>query len=187
MITNNENSYIRNIIKAICKTNAFTAAIYLSKLYIIVEKTQLYIINLDGKLNNDLIIGFDNTSLVENPEYILDSNCLDYVLKSASIYISYITDPNNIIYTYPDLKADPNFNEIMSYKSADGGKIYYIDEMNRDVPIMTFGGLFNLNKADRISADIYRTHINGVSLVNFHIYKKRINLNYDMIMRVLNM
>lgn len=184
MITGDENKYIRNIVKAICKTNSFCAAIYGSYLYIIVDKTQLYIVNLEGKLaDNVQMMGFENNSL-ENPEYILDSDCLGFVLKKANEYISRVNN-GNIIYSCNDLKADPLFNEILHLKSAEGAKLYFIDNISSIPPLVSFASLFNLNKDDRISADIFLE--NGIALYYFHIYKKKINLNYDMIMRSLDL
>lgn len=184
MITNNnENQYIRGIIKAICKTNSFNAAIYGSFLYIIVEKTELFIINLEGRLlDNTQIIGFDNKSL-KNPDYIVDADCISYVLEKANIYTS-IVNNSNILYSCSNLLEDSLFNDIIHMKSVEGSKMYFIDNINTNYPFSAFGGLFNLNKDDKISADLLLN--DGIPIFYFHIFKKKINLNYDMIMRALD-
>lgn len=187
MITNNdENQYIRGIIKAICKTNSFDAAIYGSFLYIVVEKTELYIINLEGRLlDNTRIIGFDNNSL-DNPDYIVNSDCLNYVLEKVSKYTTIINN-GNIIYSCANLLEDPLFNNIIHMKSVEGSKMYFMDNINTNYPLSAFAGLFNLNKDDTISADIIKDNTGSVvTLYYFHIFKKKINLNYNMIIRGLD-
>ena len=179
------NTYIRNIIKAICKTNPFNAALYGPHLFIIVDKIQLYIIPLESSpISDTAMIGFDQES-IENENYIIDSGCFGSVMDKVNYY-NEILNTTPCIYTQDNLQEVPQFQEYIRRKARDGAGFCRIGGPDQNFFFSVFGSLFNLNKDDTINVDIHPDRWDGALLYHYHIYKKKLKLHYDMIMRNVN-
>ena len=187
MLTNDLNTYIRNIIKPICKTIDFKALLLDNMLYIIRDKTQLYMIPVNT-IPAGTGFAFDSDSLKVNENYIMEADCFHYVLNKVQIY-SAIVNSQPSIYNCDDLRADPLFQKFVTQKAADGAGMYFMMDLDGTrTPISIFGSLFNLNKDDRAAADLYEMQFDNkgrIVLAVFHIFKKNLKMQYDVYMRIM--
>ena len=141
------------------------------------------------EINKDILKELDDTikkytSNVKDKS-ILDTAMVDNLIKYRSItrlgdidIISiYMRICNNINSNYiissnDDIKQDENFNYCLSLKSKDGLGRYIYD--NKFISI--FSGLLPINKADKVSLEVYKSD-NDTFLCRFIINKKYAILN----------
>ncbi len=84
------------------------------------------------------------------PRIVPDSELM-YKYKNISISLQ----NNPIIFYTADLKADPQFNEILAKKAAEGNSLYKVNENIGTISI--YSGLLPINKNDKASLYIYDT------------------------------
>lgn len=112
------------------------------------------------------------------------------VVKELSMKYKYYTD---IMYQKlplieeKELRNNEDFERLLGLKSDQGLKFYQIpdyDHPGETYMIPMFAGFLSLNKSDTISVKIY--DLDEVNhLINFSIYKKKINRTIEMYCRVL--
>ena len=125
---------------------------------------------------------------LNDDEYIGDY----FLLKEMrNLFIYYISNINNypILASDSDLRSDPEFESLLSLKSADGAKFYKLRDINYNKPyfIPVFSGFPNLNKPDTIGATIRDLMDHCHLLVELDIFKKKIKRNIRIVYRTLDL
>ena len=125
---------------------------------------------------------------LNDDEYISDY----FLLKEIrNLFIYYISNINNypILASDSDLRSDPEFESLLSLKSADGAKFYKLRDINYNKPyfIPIFSGFPNLNKPDTIGATIRDLTDHCHLLVELDIFKKKIKRNIRIVYRTLDL
>lgn len=125
---------------------------------------------------------------LNDDEYISDY----FLLKEMrNLFIYYISNINNypILASDSDLRSDPEFESLLSLKSADGAKFYKLRDINYNKPyfIPIFSGFPNLNKPDTIGATIRDLTDHCHLLVELDIFKKKIKRNIRIVYRTLDL
>ena len=185
MMIVNENNFIRNIVGSIYKNYNFEAAIYCSCLYMITDGTILSIFNLSGKIPDDLVVGFTDKILLLSENCIYDDEeVFKRVLYKSTEYIGYINSCPKI-YEDPALRNDPVFEDMTGLKSADGARFYFMNTTINTQFIPVFQGLPSLTKADKVGIELFDLG-NYRSLVKMNVFKKKLNMSYDMIYKIVN-
>ena len=125
---------------------------------------------------------------LNDDEYISDY----FLLKEMrNLFIYYISNIINypILASDSDLRSDPEFESLLSVKSADGAKFYKLRDINYNKPyfIPIFSGFPNLNKPDTIGATIRDLTDHCHLLVELDIFKKKIKRNIRIVYRTLDL
>lgn len=125
---------------------------------------------------------------LNDDEYISDY----FLLKEMrNLFIYYISNIINypILASDSDLRSDPEFESLLSLKSADGAKFYKLRDINYNKPyfIPIFSGFPNLNKPDTIGATIRDLTDHCHLLVELDIFKKKIKRNIRIVYRTLDL
>lgn len=117
----------------------------------------------------------------------------DYFLlkETRNLFIYYINNINNypILASDSNLRSDPEFESLLSLKSADGAKFYKLRDVNYNKPyfIPVFSGFPNLNKPDTIGATIRDMMDYSHLLVELDIFKKKLKRNIKIVYRTLDL
>ena len=117
----------------------------------------------------------------------------DYFLlkETRNLFIYYINNINNypILASDSNLRSDPEFESLLSLKSADGAKFYKLRDINYNKPyfIPVFSGFPNLNKPDTIGATIRDMMDYSHLLVELDIFKKKLKRNIKIVYRTLDL
>ena len=117
----------------------------------------------------------------------------DYFLlkETRNLFIYYISNINNypILASDSNLRSDPEFESLLSLKSADGAKFYKLRDINYNKPyfIPVFSGFPNLNKPDTIGATIRDMMDYSHLLVELDIFKKKLKRNIKIVYRTLDL
>lgn len=125
---------------------------------------------------------------LNDDEYIGDY----FLLKEMrNLFIYYISNINNypILASDSNLRSDPEFESLLSLKSADGAKFYKLRDINYNKPyfIPVFSGFPNLNKPDTIGATIRDMMDYSHLLVELDIFKKKLKRNIKIVYRTLDL
>lgn len=187
VLMNEQNDFIRNIIANTSKSLYIKGAIINSALYLFALNGILFEIDLTGKIDPSIICGFDSDIINQNSEYILDDRNIFYEVYKRYELISNIRN-NPIIFMNENLRDDPQFEQIVTAKSSDGASNYFIITDNGINTFMTlYKGIFNLNKPDKASLFIYSiAEEPNKLLAQFTIFKKKINMNYNICFLFMN-
>ena len=131
-----------------------------------VEMTRETYINLDKLLfgKSDIPDAEFNQLLIQNSILRLTASPIANIFNSVRQYIS----TENLVRDIIDLKADPQFNEVLSKKAADGNSLYRID---KKYILSIFSGLLPINKNDKVSLRIFDNGISDSFIAEFKIDK----------------
>lgn len=187
VLINEQNEFIRNIITCTTKTQYVKGAIFNSTLYLFILSGILFEIDLSGKIDQNIICGFDSNSLKNNIDYITDDYFIFQEVYSKYEKI-YLYKTGKTIFHNNTLREVPDFEQIITMKSADGACRYFV---TTDTGINTFmtlyRGIFNLNKPDKIGMKIIEiSQIDRLLLAEFNLFKKKINTNYNIYFIFMN-
>ena len=165
------------------------------------------------KTNNDVIIIQDNTVIystklrdipdgislapigfrysdimdIEDRDLYIPNNSVVYnVWNIADAYNNIINDYSNLIYAEDNLKENPTFADLLNLKTAQGLKFYNINANGKIYMVPMFTGLMSISKPDNVSIKLYRID-DEFSVVDFIIFKKRINNTVHLVFRILNL
>lgn len=186
---------VRKIISgAVAKRDLDNTTIYVKNnvVLLLVRDTILIVSQLlpDFDTNNptEICCRYSDICNLNDDEYI-DSY---FLLKEArSLYCYYIEsiDMYPRVAFDPDLRSDPEFEKLLSLKSADGAKFYKLRDINYNIPyfIPVFSGFPNLNKPDKIGASVRDLMDGDHLLIELDIFKKKIKRNIKIIYRTLDL
>ena len=176
--------YIRSIIKSITRSTYLEVCVYDAHLYIIADRTVLYCIDLTGKLDQNILIGYHNlmddfTAII--PDEYTFNKVLNKYRELKAIELN-----NNKIYENDNLRDDQKFESCTGAKASDGASFYFMNANNNTTPfIPVFSGLPLLNKNDKVRIELYDCGAYN-NLVRMIIYKKKLNIPYDMYYKILD-
>lgn len=156
---------------------------------ILANKTLLYEVQLVNITEPYPCISFAYKNIIVNEDGTHSIISDEIIAKQyiRSIYQNY----KSIVMNYPciaadnDLRSNEEFEKLLSLKSGNGLKFFnMIGVDNKIYMIPMFSGFLNLNKQDKIGIKVYDC---GDHLVlSFNIYRKKINRNVNMFVRLLN-
>lgn len=151
-------------------------------LVIVVLETSLYSLKLDNlPLLPPIAFKFSDIENLNEDEYINNSQ----VYYKLNWYYNYyfvesVNRRERVVYE-EDLRANQEFEYLLSRKASEGMKFFKID--NYIIPV--FSGFPNINKSDRVGITIYDLK-DGYLLNELNIFKKKINKDIKMYYRTLN-
>lgn len=186
-ISGDLNEYIRNIIKNTIKPRKgdyAEVAIYSSHLYAIVLNGIAYELDLTGKIPQDIQAGFDisddpiiSMGYYQFPNEIDGSS--DYIFNEVMRKFNELKineTPERLIFDDPEIRDDPNFNQMITSSASAGASKYFIN--NSNLFIILYGGLFNVNKADTMQMSIFKTNNPNIKMAKFKIHKVKVKMDY---------
>lgn len=182
-ITSEIREYLSNIIKSMTRAIFTEVALSNSILLVLIDNTVLYSADLSGKIDPNIHYGFHN-SIDNFSDHIVDYNEITrlfykyHEIKNDQLY-------NNKIYEDYNLREDPKFEEYINNKADNGASFYFINASNSIPFIPIFSGLPILSKPDKAGIELYDLG-NHIILTNMKIFKKKLNLHYDLYYKVLD-
>ena len=192
IITDPRMEEVRKIIESlVSKTLLKTVRVLLTidnKVVFIVDGTILYIINLKSVIDPYPEITFDYIEIenlepnqtINNP-YIYNTIRSIYDMYMNQISIRPIVAQNN------QLRGDTQFDQVINIKASDGLRYYnMMGENMTEYKVPIFSGFPNLNKQDEIGITIYDLDEKFL-IINFCIYKKKLNRDINMYFRAIKL
>lgn len=154
----------------------------------VVHKTTLFITTLNtvASVGSEQEIGFIYENIVdyEDPScYISDYNIIINMRAKLATY-SNLESRFPVIFMDEDMRANPEFESLLSLKSDDGLKFLKIPTTIGVACFPMFSGLINANKQDKIGL-IVHDQLDNHLINRVVIYKKKINRTVDMYFRTL--
>lgn len=143
------------------------------KKYISEKESSTIDTQLNLYLNNTMITSVDmqlkeymNTNIIILIDNSVDFNDPNLMHKMTSIINTVL--PATYIH-HEELRGDPNFENAIAMKAAEGSAIYKY----KDYLMSIYGSLFPINKSDTVYMDL-SAKINGYFIAKFTIVKKKI-------------
>ena len=177
-------NYTQSVIKYMTRSVYMEVCVYNAHLYVIADNAIMYCIDLSGKLDPSILIGYHNTMDVFS-NIIVDNSVIDKVLSKYKEFKD-IELNNNKIYEREGLRDDSEFEKRILAKAPDGASFYFVHTNNGTVPFLPiFNGLPILNKGDNVNLELYEIGKYNI-LVRMIIYKKKLNNLYDLYYKLLD-
>jgi hypothetical protein len=136
------------------------------------------------------IIGFNYNTIDENgTSYIpLFPAEFQQEINQYSWYAGLMTG-DRLIANDDNVRASEEFEQLIAMKAADGMKFYHMPSINTMehpvlVPIMT--GFPNISKPDKAGISVFRID-DRFQLVDLRIFKKKINREYQILYRIVDL
>lgn len=156
-----------------------------------VLNTAIYSIKLSTSVNDfDNILCFRYEESMELEEDEIVQNPLLFK-KLERYYLEYILS----IPQYPllcfdnDLRNDPNYEQLLKLKSADGMKFYQMHGKSFSdcyfIPV--FSGFPKVNKSDKIGIHVYRLLDGNHFLIQYTINKVKLKKEFQITFRILDL
>jgi hypothetical protein len=182
--TENITVFLKPYIAEATKTGAsrYEGILYQSYLYILVENTVLYKMDLSAVVDPNISYYFNNET-INNGSNPVGSNMGPYY-KYAEIN-SIISHTSNMVYHDPDLQDDPKFMAMATAKASEGAGFYFINTSIATVCTTVFPGLPSLQKSDSVELKVYNVG-DGKLLINYTIFKKKLKVTYDIFYKIIN-
>ena len=183
------------ILGAVSKRDLDFTTIYVKDniVLLVVRDTILIVSQLlpDFCINNnsgEICCRYKDICNLNDDEYVDDY----FLLKQTrNLFIYYINNINNypILASDSNLRSDPEFESLLSLKSADGAKFYKLRDINYNKPyfIPVFSGFPNLNKPDTIGATIRDLMDYSHLLIELNIFKKKLKRNIRIVYRTIDL
>lgn len=157
-------------------------------LVVYIRETVMYIIKLKDVSSGppisfnyaDIIEGFEENECIHDP-YIY--HLLDYTYQ---VYQNFLRYPR---VAYEEcLRGNEEFETNLRAKAADGLQFFRLNGIrpNKVYLIPMFTRFPAVNKADTIGVEVFDLQ-DGFLIVSMRIYKKKINREYQMIYRILDL
>ena len=181
------SNYIHNIIKAVTRATYMEVALSNSIMIIIADNTVLYHIDLTGKIDPNINLGFHN-SYDNFSQEIIDNNLINTLFAKYK-EINMVELYNNKIYEDNNLRDDETFEKCLGNKATDGAEFYFVNASNCTPFFPVFSGLPIISKDDKIKLSLYDKDFNGrnhIILINMEIYKKKLNFSYNLYYNILD-
>ena len=182
MILENKDQikFIEDLCNNICKGYQYKAVLFGGSLYILAEDTIFYYMNLESKIDPNFKYAFFSSGL--NKSFMDENNTINVIHK----YYELRSQMYNKVYENLSIMEDEKFNEYINVKTTDGANFFFVHTNNGKSPfIPIFNGLPNLNKNDTVTLELFNV-IDNVYLVKMNIFKKKYNLSYELIYRILD-
>ena len=187
--------YIKNLISGIFGKSKYlkdaNVLVYCNHLIIIVMNTTIYDISLEDMPPLPLVAyRYGTIDELKEDEYIVDTQLSNYMISiyNDKIYSS-INNSNKLLASHPELRGVDEFEKCISVKASDGAVFYKVAgiDPNETYLVPIFAGFPNLNKSDKIGISINQFGDTDNLLINFNIFKKKINRNINMYFRTINL
>lgn len=175
--------YLTNIIKNLTRAIYMEVALSNSILIVIADNTVLYSMDLSGKIDPNINYGYRN-NYDNYSSHVVDYNLIPKLFYK---YHEFQTDQlyNNKIYEDENLREDPTYEKYLGNKATDGASFYFMNASNCTPFIPVFSGLPIISKQDRIGVNLFDLS-NNIILVNYKIFKKKLNLHYNLYFKILD-
>lgn len=176
-------NFIKPFVAEAAKTGAdrYEGVLYQSYLYIFVEGSVLYKMNLTGLVDPSITFPFNNATISNG---IVAPNNMAPYYKYAEIN-SIISHTNNMVYHDPDLQDDPKFMALATAKASDGAGFYFINTSIATICTTVFPGLPSLQKSDSVGIKVYNL-TDGKLLINYTVFKKKLKVAYEIYYKIIN-
>lgn len=175
--------FLKPYIAEIKKSGAgrYEGVLYQSNLYILVENSVLYIMDLSTLVDPGFTYTFNNISIDTSTD--APSNLNPYY-KYAEIQ-SIISHTSNMVYHDPDLQDDPKFMALVTAKASDGAGFYFINTSINTIFTTVFPGLPSIQKTDSVGIKVYNIG-DGKLLINYTVFKKKLKVTYEIFYKIIN-
>lgn len=179
---------VRKILQELKLTRDCTVYVNdLDELVVFCKDTAIYCIPLTGEFHITPI-AFDVSwlEMIEQEDHIATDMRLLFNLQAIWANIRrFVTCKDSIVAHCDDLRVDPEYESLLSMKAGESVKFYHLiwNSLNTDILIPVFNGFPSLNKADKIGITVYNEVVDF--LVDYLIYKKKINREIHMYFRIL--
>jgi hypothetical protein len=173
---------IKNSVSSVCRTAEF--------IYVVIANDTIIVDAADTTLSI-IPIGFETglySGFMYPGDYTVNNpDIFRYVMSKWELYdnLSRVSPVEGEI---SDLREDTKYESLLSRKADDGAGRYLIpgNELNQSFLLFVFTGMPILNKQDRIGIVVKRIDY-GTLLMEYHIYKKKINKNIVLYFRTSDM
>ena len=154
--------------------------------------------------NNIIIINMDDTALaVMSADLQLDTyKCFKYstskttpadisVANKLLTYFNRYTidaDCYPVVAEYDNLRSNEEYEKLLNLKADEGGGFFRLmgNELYTNYLVPVFAGFPNINKADKIGIVVRRMSYDTL-LMEYHIYKKKVNKDITIYFRTLDL
>lgn len=176
-------NFIKPFVAEAAKTGAdrYEGVLYQSYLYILVEGSVLYKMDLTGLVDPSITFPFDHLTISDG---ILIRNNMTPYYKYAEIN-SIISHTSNMVYHDPDLQDDPKFMALATAKASEGAGFYFINTSISTICTTVFPGLPSLQKSDSVGIKVYNL-LDGKLLINYTVFKKKLKVAYEIYYKIIN-
>ena len=159
----------------------YEGVLYQSYLYILVENSVLYVMDLTTLVDPAFTYAFNNVSI--DTGIVAPINMNPYY-KYADLQ-SIISHTSNMVYHDPDLQDDPKFMALATAKASDGAGFYFINTSIATIFTTVFPGLPSLQKTDAVGLKVYDIG-EGKLLINYTVFKKKLKVTYEIFYKIIN-
>ena len=179
---------IKDYVSSVCKT-ADEIEVLISDNIIIInnDNTALSIIPLN--LSTGLYVAFNYFEYISSGISIPINNIFIFN-KLLGLWQTYESMTNScpIEANIEDLRSIPEYEELLALKASEGMGFFRIpgNQLYQNYLLPVFTGFPNLNKSDKVGIIVKRIDY-GTLLMEYHIYKKKINKNFVMYFRTVDM
>ena len=175
--------FLKPYIAEVKKSGAgrYEGVLYQSKLYVLVENSVLYIMDLSTLVDPAFTYAFNNVSIDTGIDAPINMNPY---YKYAEI-CSTISHTSNMVYHDPDLQDDQNFMALATAKASDGAGFYFINTSIATIFTTVFPGLPSLQKTDSVGIKVYDIG-DGKLLINYTVFKKKLKVTYEIFYKIIN-
>ena len=175
--------YIDDLVTSISKGVSLEAFLGNGILYIFADRCIFYTVDLRDKFNIYDNYGYYKEGTNKSPLHI---ERVKLLLNNFSLITSTINS-NNLLFEQSAIRNDPDFESIVTSKSSDGLKFYFVPTINNlNIPISLCYGLPYISKGDDVDLRLYNSTMDNQYIVNMTIYKKKYKLSYNLYYKVLN-
>jgi len=178
-INRDQINFINDLCESISKGVNYKAVLYMGGLYIFADDTVFYFVDLTTKFLDEEYSFYR----VGSSKYPLDENTKVNIVHKYYELKSLMT---NKFYENLSILEDEKFNQLVNAKTTDGAGFYFINSFDKEnIFIPVFNGLPSLNKKDTVALEIFDIG-NHKFLVKMTVFKKKYNLSYELIYKILN-
>lgn len=180
---------IKIVAAVISKKNLYMTNIHITTdntLFIICMNTVLYMTKLtDVQPGFEITVEYSDTEVipVTNPESL-------YIIRNSIWYYLSMANDNNLVAKDNVLRANDEFESLLSMKAADGNKFYKLrgeKDITKLYYVPVFSGFpININKTDSFGVSIYDLH-DGYILIKSTVFKKKINRTIDIFYKTIDL
>lgn len=187
--------YISKIIKSVSRFTSLKleGAIQNSALIFIIDDSLLYHVDLLGKIDSSIVLGFESVPVISQTEtgaLVTETKLVESQNAYYKVFTKYTLLNQEciaIVFDDPIILEDQIFAEKSAIKASDGCEFYQAKTLNGVITIPIFSGLPLLSKGDKVGLSIYNANIPNQYILRYQVFKKKLNTICSIYYRILNL